>query len=155
MSGGGDDMLAIAALAFALGLRHGLDADHIAAIDGLTRFNSAARPRLARRAGVLFSLGHGGMVTTVAALAWAVPAATTVPAWFGAVGITVSTCILVALSPLNLAAAMGVRGQSPPAPSRRLTSSSARRTRSRSESARIPHFSAAARRPASASNRRR
>ena len=34
---------------FLLGLKHGLDPDHLAAIDGLTRFNAARRPRLARQ----------------------------------------------------------------------------------------------------------
>jgi high-affinity nickel-transport protein len=51
----------IIALVFALGLRHGLDADHLAAIDGFARL----RPN--RWNGVLFALGHGGVVTALAA----------------------------------------------------------------------------------------
>jgi high-affinity nickel-transport protein len=31
---------ALAALVFLLGLKHGFDADHLAAIDGLTRYNA-------------------------------------------------------------------------------------------------------------------
>lgn len=47
-------------LVFALGLRHGLDADHLAAIDGLTR----VRPSPWN--GALFALGHGAVVTVLA-----------------------------------------------------------------------------------------
>ena len=32
----------LVALAFVLGMKHGMDADHLATIDGLTRFNAAA-----------------------------------------------------------------------------------------------------------------
>jgi hypothetical protein len=51
--------LALVAVVFLLGAQHGFDPDHLAAIDGLARFNAAARPRLARWSGLLFSLGHG------------------------------------------------------------------------------------------------
>jgi nickel/cobalt transporter (NiCoT) family protein len=47
-------------LAFALGMRHGADADHLAAIDGLARVH----PRSYN--GLLFALGHGGFVTLLA-----------------------------------------------------------------------------------------
>ena len=57
-------------LAFVLGLRHGMDPDHLATIDGLTRFNAAAgRMRLARLCGFLFSLGHGAVVCVAALVA--------------------------------------------------------------------------------------
>lgn len=55
-------MIATLALVFALGLRHGLDADHLAAIDGF------ARLRPSRWGGVLFGLGHGLVVTLLALL---------------------------------------------------------------------------------------
>jgi nickel/cobalt transporter (NiCoT) family protein len=45
----------------ALGMRHGTDPDHLAAIDGLTRI----RPRSTN--GILFALGHGFVVTMLAA----------------------------------------------------------------------------------------
>ena len=60
------DILGLAALVFVLGLKHGLDPDHLAAIDGLTRFNAQRRPRLSRWSGLLFSAGHGVVVTLVA-----------------------------------------------------------------------------------------
>ena len=54
-------------LAFVLGMKHGMDADHLATIDGLTRFNATAgRKKLARLCGFLFSLGHGIVVCIVA-----------------------------------------------------------------------------------------
>jgi high-affinity nickel-transport protein len=48
-------------LAFALGIRHGTDPDHLTAIDGLSRI----RPRSTN--GVFFALGHGAIVTVLAA----------------------------------------------------------------------------------------
>jgi high-affinity nickel-transport protein len=47
-------------LAVALGLRHGVDPDHLAAIDGLSRL------RPSRWNGVLFAVGHGALVTLLA-----------------------------------------------------------------------------------------
>jgi high-affinity nickel-transport protein len=44
----------------ALGLRHGVDPDHLAAIDGLSRL------RPSRWNGVLFAIGHGILVTLLA-----------------------------------------------------------------------------------------
>ena len=61
------DLIGLLAVALTLGLRHGFDADHLAAIDGMTRFNAVQRPRLARRTGMWFSLGHGAVVMAVAA----------------------------------------------------------------------------------------
>jgi high-affinity nickel-transport protein len=47
-------------LAMLLGLRHGMDPDHLAAIDGLTRVRNSPWN------GVLFALGHGIVVTLLA-----------------------------------------------------------------------------------------
>lgn len=54
-------MNSVLLVAFALGLRHGTDPDHLAAIDGLTR----VRPRATN--GVFFALGHGFVVILLAA----------------------------------------------------------------------------------------
>lgn len=54
---------------FALGLRHGADPDHLAAIDNLTRNSAGARERLSRFVGTLFAGGHSIMVLSIAALA--------------------------------------------------------------------------------------
>ena len=61
-----NDWIALLALVFVLGLKHGLDADHLVAIDGLTRYNAQMRPLMARWCGFFFSLGHGAIVIVVA-----------------------------------------------------------------------------------------
>ncbi len=95
----------LVALAFVLGLKHGMDADHLATIDGLTRFNtSAERFRLARLCGFLFSLGHGAVVCIVAVAASLLFHHTTVPTWMDDVGTWMSAFFLVLLGILNLAA---------------------------------------------------
>lgn len=53
-------MTAVHIVGFALGLRHGTDPDHLAAIDGLSRI----RPRSTN--GVFFALGHGLVVVLLA-----------------------------------------------------------------------------------------
>ncbi|MDR6999781.1 sodium:proton antiporter [Neobacillus niacini] len=55
-------------LVFVLGLRHGLDADHLACIDGLTRYNLRMNSPIARWVGTLFSFGHGFVVASVAVI---------------------------------------------------------------------------------------
>lgn len=54
---------------FALGLRHGADPDHLAAIDNLTRNAAGARRRVRRLVGALFAGVHSITVLTIAALA--------------------------------------------------------------------------------------
>jgi high-affinity nickel-transport protein len=60
--------LASAFTVFALGLRHGADPDHLAAIDNVTRNSYARMPLLSRFAGTLFALGHSVMVLSIAAI---------------------------------------------------------------------------------------
>jgi nickel/cobalt transporter (NiCoT) family protein len=62
-------LTATAFAVFALGLRHGADPDHLAAIDNLTRSAAGARDRLSRFVGTLFAGGHSIMVLSIAALA--------------------------------------------------------------------------------------
>jgi len=91
------------ALALVLGAKHGLDADHLATIDGLTRFNAAAgRSRLARVCGLLFSLGHGAVVCAVAIAAGLLFNNAAVPDWMDAVGAWISVLFLLLLGMLNL-----------------------------------------------------
>src|SRR5258707_8721726 len=73
--------LPLVAVVFLLGLKHGLDPDHLAAIDGLTRFNAANRPRLSRWSGLLFSAGHGVVVTAIAVAVATIAAEWRAPAW--------------------------------------------------------------------------
>lgn len=98
------DVLALVALALALGVKHGLDADHLIAIDALTRFNVQTRPRFARWCGAVFSLGHGVVVLAVSLLAGALAGRWTVPEAFQHLGAWTSITFLTALGLLNLAA---------------------------------------------------
>jgi high-affinity nickel permease len=97
-------LLGLALVALVLGMRHGIDADHLAAIDAMTRCNAQARPALARRTGLWFSTGHGAVVLAVAfgvaltAHAWAAPG------WLEPFGAWASIAMLVLLGVLNLAA---------------------------------------------------
>jgi high-affinity nickel-transport protein len=93
----------LVALAVVLGMKHGMDADHLATIDGLTRFNAAAgRGRLARACGFLFSLGHGVVVCIVAVATGLLFQQGAVPAWMDDVGAWVSAFFLISLGALNL-----------------------------------------------------
>jgi len=100
------DWLSLLILTFVLGMKHGFDADHLATIDGLTRCNARARPRLARRCGALFSLGHGAVVVGIALGVSALAGRWEVPAWFSTLGALISIAFLLALGSLNLAAVL-------------------------------------------------
>ena len=50
-------------LIFLLGLRHGLDPDHIAIIDGISMRLTQQKNKLAPWVGTLFALGHGLVIT--------------------------------------------------------------------------------------------
>jgi nickel/cobalt transporter (NiCoT) family protein len=101
--------LGLLSIVVLLGLRHGLDADHLVAIDGLSRFNAVRRPRLARWSGFLFSFGHGVVVTLVAAAVGLWARRWAVPAWLDAFGTWVSIALLTALGVLNLRAVLRTR----------------------------------------------
>jgi high-affinity nickel-transport protein len=97
---------ALCALVFVLGLKHGFDADHLATIDGLTRFNARSRPRLARLCGVLFSLGHGGVVMAIALTVSLLAQRWQTPAWLAQVGAWISIAFLLTLGLLNIHAVL-------------------------------------------------
>lgn len=98
--------LPLVAVVFMLGLKHGLDPDHLAAIDGLARFNAARKPRLSRWSGLLFSAGHGLVVTSVAIAVATVAAGWRVPAWLEAGGAWISIGFLTLLGLANLVAVL-------------------------------------------------
>lgn len=66
----GNELLAPSGLLlmFVLGLRHGLDPDHIACIDSLTWRALGQARAYARWVGTLFAIGHGLVVTGIAVL---------------------------------------------------------------------------------------
>ena len=98
------DGVALIMVVFMLGLQHGLDPDHIATIDGLTRFNAGMRPRISRWSGVLFSLGHGVIVTLIAAMVALLATEWTPPAWLEHLGAWISIVFLLVLGVVNLQA---------------------------------------------------
>jgi high-affinity nickel-transport protein len=98
--------LSLVAVVFLLGLKHGLDPDHLAAIDGLTRYNAGRRPALSRWSGLLFSAGHGGVVTGVAIAVATVAAGWSAPAWLEEAGAWISIGFLTLLGVANLAAVL-------------------------------------------------
>lgn len=98
------DHLALVMLVFVLGLRHGFDADHLATIDGLTRFNARANPGWARYCGTLFSLGHGAVVVVIALAVSLLSDAWSAPEWLAVSGAWISIVFLLLLGMLNLRA---------------------------------------------------
>ncbi len=100
------DFIGLALVVLMLGIKHGLDADHLAAIDGLTRYNAQARPRLASAAGVLFSLGHGLVVVGVALGVSTLAQAWRAPHWLESFGAWVSIGVLTLLALLNIGAVL-------------------------------------------------
>lgn len=85
-----------------LGMRHGFDADHLAAIDALTRLNLRKRPRVSRWTGSLFSLGHGAVVIGVIGAMQSIGAAWQAPTWLDRFGTWVSIGLLAGLGFANL-----------------------------------------------------
>lgn len=100
------DWFALAALVFVLGMKHGFDADHLATIDGLTRFNARHNASLARWCGTLFSLGHGAVVVAIALTVSTLAQSWEVPEWMDALGAWISIAFLAALGLINLRAVL-------------------------------------------------
>lgn len=98
-----------AALTFVLGLRHGLDADHLAAIDSLTRWNSDARRPFAPWCGLLFTAGHSAVIV-IASLSFTYAAGhLDAPDWLGPLGALISALTLIFLGAINLRLASTAR----------------------------------------------
>ena len=99
-------LLGTALLAYALGLRHAVDADHIAAIDNVTRklVQEGKRPA---SVGLFFSLGHATIVVIGSVLAYSM--ASVAEKQFGwvksigaVVGTSVSAAFLITIALVNL-----------------------------------------------------
>jgi high-affinity nickel-transport protein len=99
-------LLGTAVLAYSFGLRHAVDADHIAAIDNVTRklMQEGKRPLAA---GLFFSLGHSTVVV-LATIAVAATAAAfkdeleDVHAIGGVIGTSVSAAFLLIIAAINV-----------------------------------------------------
>ncbi|CCD29804.1 High-affinity nickel-transporter [Candidatus Glomeribacter gigasporarum BEG34] len=96
-------------LAFALGARHGLDPDHLIAIDNLTRYNASRRPLLARWCGFFFAMGHGMVVACAALLFSRLGETTALPYWLECLGAYFTIGVLLALGLANLYSALNAR----------------------------------------------
>lgn len=98
---------------FLLGIRHGFDADHLAAIDSLTRVNSDAYPTLSKWVGTLFSLGHGAIVCLAALCVSLWFGSWLVPTWMEQVGSWVSIAILLLLAATNFSMVFRSKSSAP------------------------------------------
>lgn len=88
---------------FALGLRHGADPDHLAAIDNLTRNSYDRKPWLSRFCGTLFAGGHSVMVLSIAAIVGLLGARFAAHgALIETIGTWISIVVLVAIAIVNL-----------------------------------------------------
>ena len=91
-------------LMFVLGLRHGLDPDHIACIDGLTwrALNHDHNHQQAPWIGTLFAIGHGLLVTSIAVGVSQLTKTIDVPEAVVQVFGWVPTALLILVGTLNL-----------------------------------------------------
>jgi nickel/cobalt transporter (NiCoT) family protein len=97
---------ALCALVFLLGLKHGFDADHLATIDGLTRYNSRHGHRFGRYCGALFSLGHGAVVLVIALMVGLASERWDAPPWLEQFGAWTSILFLSLIGAVNLHAVL-------------------------------------------------
>jgi nickel/cobalt transporter (NiCoT) family protein len=107
-------LLGSATLAYTFGLRHALDADHISAIDNVTRklMQDGRRPLLV---GFYFSLGHSTIVVllTIAIAATSARVKSHFPGLErvgGLIGASVSAFFLLAIAGINLLVLHGIAG---------------------------------------------
>jgi high-affinity nickel-transport protein len=96
------DTLGLTALVFALGVKHGFDPDHLVAIDGFARSSARTQPRLARWAGLYFSLGHGAIVTLIGLVVALSARDWQAPAWLEPLGASISIGVLGFLGMANV-----------------------------------------------------
>lgn len=99
-------------LALLLGLKHGLEADHLATIDALTRLQPSRRRS---PSGLWFALGHGAVVALVALSAASMPVAWQLPSAATTLMAGVSALLLIGLGTANLASVLSAGTPSSPA----------------------------------------
>ena len=107
------DWTALLSLVFVLGLRHGIDADHIATIDALTRLQAGRLRPLTRWCGALFAAGHGAVVLVVVATLSLAAGSWQAPGWLAPLGSAVSVLLLALLGVANLRAALSTAPGNP------------------------------------------
>lgn len=90
---------------FVLGMRHGADPDHLAAIDNVTRNGHEAKPRMSRFTGLLFAAGHSVMVLALA-ITFSLLSATIAERarWLENLGGWVAVTLLLSIALINIRA---------------------------------------------------
>lgn len=88
-------------MAFALGIRHGFDLDHLATIDSITR-TVKENVRLSKFVGFLFSLGHGLVVILLSLVIGSGIIKTRAPLWLAAFGSWISIIFLLLFGLITL-----------------------------------------------------
>ena len=100
-------------LIFILGLRHGLDPDHVAVIDNLTFRAADERPPLAPWVGTLFAIGHSLSVAVVAVTVSLVSGLFAWPHWLAIAVDWLVIALLLLVGTLNLRALRGLQVYTP------------------------------------------
>lgn len=100
-------------LMFVLGLRHGLDPDHVAVIDNIVFRMVEERPRLSPWTGTLFALGHSLAVAVVAIGVSLFAHWIVVPRWTATLVDTMVIALLILVGTLNLVALLQHRAYAP------------------------------------------
>lgn len=109
LASGGAGLAASGVVAYALGLRHAVDADHICMIDNSTR-KFVGEGRRSATVGLAFSAGHSTVVLIAAGLVLAgsgwisstIPEDSAARHWLGATGAAVAATYLAAIAVTNL-----------------------------------------------------
>ena len=101
-------------LALLLGMQHGLDPDHLTAIDGLTRYNLARGERRARWCGWWFSLGHGTLVTLATVGVATLASRLSLPDWLDTASGWATVVVLAAIGAVTLWSLRGGRAPTGP-----------------------------------------
>lgn len=91
----------LAFLVLVLGMRHGLDPDHIFTIDAITR-NLRSKICIAKLVGLLFSMGHGSIVILLSILVAIGIKNTYTPVWLENFGNFISAFFLMLFGIINL-----------------------------------------------------
>ncbi|MBL8385071.1 MAG: nickel transporter [Burkholderiales bacterium] len=104
------ELLPLFGLTFLLGLRHGMDPDHLVAVDNIARHNAGDAAARAPWCGLFFSLGHGAVVMAAAAALALVAGHASLPHWIEGAGQAISIGFLFAIGLANLAALASTRG---------------------------------------------
>lgn len=97
----GNAWMPLISMALLLGFRHGFDLDHLATIDSITRTVRDNR-YLSKMAGLLFSLGHGIVVTSISLIIGSGVLQARIPLWLNDFGNWISILFLFAFGMLTL-----------------------------------------------------